>query len=111
METLLLTKSIEWHYEREWRFAVQDAPPEVDFHGDHKFDGIIDSPFKVTGVCYGFRCVDGDHSDFNKQPDQNMWKYTKIAVIAKIAERTDISVSQNRLSGTEFKLEAISLEE
>jgi len=67
-------------------------------------------PFKVTGVCYGVRCVDGDHSDFDKQPDQNLWEYTKIAVVAKIAERTEISVHQNSLSGIEFKLEPISLE-
>lgn len=110
METLLLTKSIEWHYEREWRFAIQDAPPEVDFKGDHKFDGVIDSPFKVTGVCYGFRCGPADQSDFDKQPDQNLWEYTKIAVVGKIDERTEISVHQNSLSGTEFKLEPISLE-
>ncbi|MDF7798173.1 DUF2971 domain-containing protein [Pontiellaceae bacterium B1224] len=94
LETLLLTKSIDWHYEREWRFAIQDAPSEVDFPGDHKFDGIIDSPFKVTGVCYGFRAEDGSHLDFRGVPE-NMLQYTKIAVVGRIAERTDISVNQN----------------
>ncbi|MCF7847938.1 MAG: DUF2971 domain-containing protein [Kiritimatiellales bacterium] len=110
-ETLLLTKSIDWHYEREWRLAVQDASPEVDYNGPDKFDGVIDSPFKVTGVCYGFRCEDGDHSNFSEQPDENMWKYTKIAVITKIDARTDISVCQSSLSATEFSLKAISYEE
>ncbi len=109
METLLLTKSIDWYYEREWRFAVQDAPPETGFSGDHKFDGLIDSPFEVKGVCYGFRCVDGDHSNFHEEPNQDMWKYTKIALIAAIAERENISVYQNRLSSTEFKLQKVDL--
>jgi hypothetical protein len=110
LKTLLLTKSIEWHYEREWRLAVQDAPPEVDYEGEDVFDGVINSPFKVIGVCYGFRATDGSHKDFNGLPE-NEWKYTKIAVVAKIAERIDISLHQNSLSGTEFKLEPINLEE
>jgi hypothetical protein len=110
LETLLLTKSIDWHYEREWRFAVKDAPADTGIYGEPKFHGLIDSPFEVTGIRYGVRCVDGDHSDFRKQSDPAMWKYTKMAIISKIADRADIAVHQNTLSNTEFKLTLKSLE-
>jgi hypothetical protein len=98
-------KALEWHYECEWRFAVPDALND----DETSFDGIInDSPFKVTGVCYGYRCVPVELEDLISE-DVN--QRSKADVINRIESRTDIRVSQNTLSTTEFKLIPVSLEE
>jgi len=53
-ETLLLTKSIDWMYEEEWRVV---APADPDSKSNEGFDGLIGaSPFSLQkiylGACY-----------------------------------------------------------
>lgn len=104
LETLLLTKSIDWHYEREWRFAIQDAPQEVDYPGDQKFDGVINSPFKVTGVCYGMRFPDEKTRELLYQSDASPQTYSKAGMIKLIGGLEDISVFKSKLKAEEFAL-------
>lgn len=105
LETLLLTKSIDWHYEREWRFAIQDAPQEDDYPGDKKFDGVINSPFKVTGVCYGMRFPDEKTRELLYQSDASPQTYSKAGIIKLIGGLKDISVFKGKLKAGEFALE------
>ncbi len=54
IEKILLSKSLDWSYEKEWRF--------IDFQSEY----LIKSPFKITSIIFGERC---ENENINKIKD------------------------------------------